>query len=301
VYPAFFKGSFFEAPSYMVLLIVGFALAIWLCRREEDASGRNGDRVVDLGIVMAVCGIVGARLLSVLADGYFMDFVHLCTDPTLVPARDLPVGTVCQSNAECGDFYLCNLATNTCYPPRDCLAWAKFWNGGLAYYGGFLLAVPVGLWMARRAKLGLWRIADLTAPFIAFGLFFGRIGCFLNGCCYGRPSTLPWAVDFPQIRGHGTVHPTQLYESLGALAVFALLYFGVRPRKRAHGQVFAWLLVLYGALRFGLEFFRDDDRGALFGLSTSQWIGIPLVAWGVHLALRRHHGPDPLPGPAGRA
>jgi phosphatidylglycerol:prolipoprotein diacylglycerol transferase len=293
MHPMIYKGDWpvigrIEFPSYMVMLIVGFALAIWLARREEDATGRNGDRVVDLGILMLVFGILGARILSVVADGYFKDFVHLCTDPTLVPARDLPAGVICQTNAQCGDFYLCNTATQTCHPPRDCLAWIKFWNGGMAYYGGFLAAVPVGLWYARRKQLGVWRIADLTSPFIALGLFFGRLGCFLNGCCFGAPTTLPWGVDFPHDRRDLLLHPTQLYESLGALAVFAALYFVIRPRKRFHGEVFAWLLVLYGALRFVLEFWRADDRGGFAGLSTSQWLGIPLVVWGVVLLVRRH-------------
>jgi phosphatidylglycerol:prolipoprotein diacylglycerol transferase len=269
-----------EFPSYMVLLILGFSLAVYLARREEDANGRDGQRIVDLGIVMLVCGILGARLLSVLADGYFMDFVHLCTDPTLVPARDAKV-TVCQTAQQCGFDYLCNQATHTCYPPKDCLAWLKFWQGGLAYYGGFLAAFPVGLWYAKKHQLGVWRIADLTSPFIALGLFFGRMGCFLNGCCYGAPTDLAWGVDFPTDHIKHKVHPTQLYEAIGALAVFGLLYFVVRPRKRRHGEVFAGLLVLYGLLRFALEFWRADDRGGFGGLSTSQWIGVPLVAWGL--------------------
>jgi phosphatidylglycerol:prolipoprotein diacylglycerol transferase len=284
------KPILFELPvigrvdSYMTLLIIGFTLAIWLGRRAEDRTGRNGDRVVDLGILMLVFGIAGARILSVLADGHFHDFVNICTDPTLVePADQYARGVVCTTDAMCNPggreiHYLCDLATKSCHPPRDCLAALKFWNGGLAYYGGFLIAVPVGLWYARRKKLGVLRIADLTSPLIAFGLFFGRMGCFYNGCCYGSHTGVPWAVSFP--RGPHHVHPTQLYEAAGALAIFAVLHLVVTPRKRAHGQVFAGLLVLYGLLRFGLEFLRADERGGFGGLSTSQWIGIPLVLAG---------------------
>lgn len=270
-------------PAYMTLLMIGFTLAIVLARREEDRQGRNGDRIADLGILMLVLGILGARLLSVLADGHFRDFVNLCVDPKQVPAIDAKVA-VCTADAQCGWDYLCDTARGRCYPPRDCLAALKFWQGGLTYYGGFLLAVPAGLWYARRKGLGVLRIADLTAPFIAFGLFFGRMGCFFNGCCFGRHTDVPWAVDFP---GHPSVHPTQLYEAGGALAIFSLLYFVVRPRKRAHGQVFAALLVVYGVLRFVLEFFRADERGGFAGLSTSQWIGIPLVVAGLFLWTRR--------------
>jgi phosphatidylglycerol:prolipoprotein diacylglycerol transferase len=296
--PVFFEGMFGNAfPAYMTLLIVGFGLATVLARREEDATGRNGDRIVDLSLLMIVFGVLGARLLSVLADGHFHDFVNLCVDPKQVPALDRLVDH-CTADAQCGYDYLCNLENNTCYPPRDCLAALKFWQGGLAFYGGLVLAVPVGLWYARRKQLGVWRIADLTAPPIAFGLFFGRMGCFLNGCCYGTPTTLPWGVDFPQVVGKQHLHPTQLYEAIGALAIFALLYWVVRPRKHRHGDVFAWMLVLYGALRFVLEFLRNDERGGLLGLSTSQWIGIPLVAWGVYWLLgRRTAAPTPPHAP----
>ncbi len=293
-----------EFPAYMTLLIIGFALATWLVRREEDRSGKNGDRIVDLALLMVFFGLLGARLLSVLADGHLQDFVNLCTDPKLVPALDQKVA-ICNTAAECGFDYLCDTATHKCYPPRDCLAALKFWQGGLAFYGGFILAVPVGMLYARRKRLGLWRLADLCAPVTAFGLFFGRLGCFLNGCCYGQATSLPWGVDFPQVGGHGHVHPTQLYEALGSLAIFAALYWIVRPRKRRHGDVFAWLLVLYGSLRFLLEFVRADERGGFLGLSTSQWIGIPLVAWGVYWLLSRRHVPHPAPDrpvrPADRA
>jgi phosphatidylglycerol---prolipoprotein diacylglyceryl transferase len=268
-----------EFPAYMTMLMIGFTLAIWLARREEDRSGGNGDRIVDLGILMLVAGILGARLLAVLADGQLQDFVHLCTDPKRVEAVDRLVD-VCTSDAMCGWHYVCDLETRRCHPPRDCLAALKFWQGGLTFYGGLLLAVPVGLWYARRKGLGVLRIADLTAPFIMLGLFFGRLGCFFGGCCYGRPTTVAWAVDFPRHRG---VHPTQLYEALGALALFALLYLVLRPRKRGHGQVFAAMLVLYGALRFLLEFWRADERGGFWGLSTSQWIGIPVILAGAWL------------------
>jgi phosphatidylglycerol:prolipoprotein diacylglycerol transferase len=280
----------------MVMLLVGFATAIWIVRREEDASGRNGDRMVDLGIIMLCSGVMGARLLSVVADGHFHDFVNLCVDPRQVPALDEKVH-FCTESAQCGYDYLCDTARNKCYPPKDCLAAFKFWQGGLAFYGGFVLSVPLGLWYARKKQLGIWRVADMTAPVIALGLFFGRMGCFLNGCCYGEPTDAAWGVKFPGIAHER--HPTQLYEAAGALAIFLFLYFVVRPRKRRHGEVFAWLLAVYGTLRFGLEFLRDDERGALLGLSTSQLIGIPLVVWGV-VMLARGHAANRRPDPAVR-
>lgn len=294
--PTFFKFELpvlgvVDFPAYMTMLMIGFTLAIWLARREEDRSGRNGDRIVDLGLLMLFCGILGSRLLSVFAEGHFMDFVNLCIDPTKVAPTDAWArAVVCTTDAMCQPHYLCNTATGACYPPRDCLEALKFWHGGLAYYGGFLLAVPVGLWYARRKQLGVWRIANLTSPYIMLGLFFGRMGCFFNGCCYGAPTDLPWAMHFP---GHrDDVHPTQLYEAFGALSIAAFLYFVVRPRKRTDGQVFAALLVVYGVVRFLLEFVRDDNRGVGFGLSTSQWIGLPLIALGGFLWWRKRGKPS---------
>ncbi len=284
-----------EFPSYMTMLLLGFTLAVWLARREEERGGRNGDRIVDLAIWMLIFGVFGARMLSVLADGKLHDFVNLCRSPKLVEAIDRKVSFCTVSDNKCGYDYLCDPDTHRCYPPKDCLAAFKFWQGGLAYYGGLIAAAPVGIWYATKKKLGGLRIADLTSPFIALGLFFGRMGCFLNGCCYGKPTSLPWGVTFPQRGTPPHVHPTQLYEAIGALGIFTVLYFIVRPRKRVHGQVFAGLLVGYGVLRFLLEFLRDDARGGFLGLSTSQWLGIPLIAGGVILLARRTVVPDPPP------
>ena len=266
-------------PAYMTMLMIGFIVAISLARRQGERQGMNGNHIVDLGLLMLVMGVLGARILSVLADGKFIDFVHLCTDPTQVEAVDRLVET-CYESAQCGYHYQCDLATNTCHPPRDCLAALKFWWGGLTYYGGLLLAVPVGMWFARRKGLGVLRTADLVAPFVALGLFFGRLGCFFNGCCFGAHTDAWTAVTLP---GHPhPVHPTQLYESLGALALFFVLSFAVQPRKRGHGEVFGWLLVLYGFLRFAIELVRADARGSLGPLSTSQLISIPLIALGAY-------------------
>lgn len=270
-------------PAYMTMLMIGFIVAISLVRRHGERMGMNGNHLVDLGLLMLVLGVLGARLLSVLADGKFQDFVNLCTDPSQVEAIDRLV-EVCHESAECGYHYVCDLSTNRCHPPRDCLAAFKFWWGGLTYYGGLLLAVPCGMLYARRKRLGVWRTADLVAPFVALGLFFGRLGCFFNGCCYGAHTDAWTAITLP---GHAhPVHPAQLYESLGALALFFALLFVATPRKRGHGEVFGWLLALYGVLRFLLELVRADERGSLGPLSTSQLISIPLVALGVYLITR---------------
>jgi phosphatidylglycerol:prolipoprotein diacylglycerol transferase len=274
-------------PAYMTMLMVGFLVAIWVARREADRQGMAGVAMVDLGLLMLVLGIVGARILSVLVDGHFMDFVHLCTEPTLVPAVDSLVA-YCSADIACDLHYVCDLATNTCHPPRDCLAALKFWQGGLTFYGGLLLAIPGGIWFVRRRRLDMGRVADIAAPCIMLGLMFGRLGCFFNGCCYGVPTASFVGVHFP---GHlGPVHPTQLYEAAGASLLAVALYVTLRLRaatgRAGHGELFGWMLVGYGILRSVLEIYRADPRGGLGSLSTSQIISIPLIVIGAVVIAR---------------
>jgi phosphatidylglycerol:prolipoprotein diacylglycerol transferase len=190
----------------------------------------------------------------------------------------------CTADVQCGFDYRCDLERNTCYPPTDCLAALKFWHGGLTYYGGLLVAAPIGVWYAHKRALGVRRVADVTAPVIMLGLFFGRMGCLFNGCCYGD-TTRSWAgIDLP---GHSeSVHPTQLYEAVAVLGLFFVLHFVVRPRKRGDGEVFAAMLVLYAVVRSVVELFRADPRGSLGPLSTSQLISIPLAVFGMLAIVR---------------
>ena len=277
-----------EIPAYFTLLTIGFGLAMILTVRESRRLGMDHERVLDTNLWMVVWGIIGARVLSVIADGHFHDYVNMCIDPTKVHALDA-LTAYCRTAKECGWDYLCNPATHSCYPPKDCLLAFKPWRGGLAYYGGFIFAVAFAWYYVRKWKLGWWRTADLAAPGIMLGLVCGRLGCFLNGCCFGKPTHSAIGVVFP---GHNgvAVHPTQLYESAACFVVFAILYYVVRPRRRAFGDVFAWMLILYGIARSICEIWRDDDRGVFFGfISTSQIISAPLILGGIALlwTLRR--------------
>jgi len=299
--------------AYFTLLTVGFALAALLSVREARRQGIAPDRMLDLNIWMVVWGVIGARALHVIADGHFHEYLNLCLDPRLVEATDARV-LRCVSDATCslGKYatasglvdYQCDPLRHVCYPPRDCLVAFKLWRGGLAYYGGFLFASAFGLYYLRRHRLPMWRVTDLAGYGIPLGLFFGRLGCYLNGCCFGRPTTGPFGVQFP---GRGSVwraqvdagliartasqalpvHATQLYESFSCLAIFAFLYFWVRPRKRFDGQVFATFLLLYAVARSAIEIVRADDRGVFLGfISTSQIISIPLFALGLYMFRR---------------
>jgi len=147
----------------------------------------------------------------------------------------------------------------------------KFRQTGLVFYGGLVVAVGAGLLYSRMKRVSIPLILDIGAPSIAIGQAIGRIGCLMSGCCFGAPTEVPWAVNFPFLE-HAR-HPAQIYESLATFAIFLTL-IQFRKRKTANGQV-AWLyLVLYAAARFVIEFFRGDNPPLLFGLTLSQVIGI---------------------------
>ncbi|HEX7771044.1 MAG TPA: prolipoprotein diacylglyceryl transferase [Pyrinomonadaceae bacterium] len=161
-----------------------------------------------------------------------------------------------------------------------------FLRSGGVWYGGLLGAVLVSYWLMRRYQLPWWKTADAFAPGIAIGNFFGRQGCFAAGCCWGKPTSLPWGVKFTEA-GHEItgvpidtyLHPTQLYESFAMLLVFVFLLW-LHKRKLFSGQVILAYALLYSIIRFAIEFVRDDPRGdvlgltTLTGLSTSQMISL---------------------------
>ena len=174
-----------------------------------------------------------------------------------------------------------------------------FLRSGGVFYGGLLGAVVAGYFLMKRYKLPWWKTADACAPGIAVANFFGRQGCFAAGCCWGKPTTLPWGVKFTeqghQITGVPTdtyLHPTQLYESFAMLLVFFFLFW-LHKRKRFDGQVILAYALLYSVIRFAIEFVRDDPRGDVFGLtsltglSTSQFISLVIGIWALVLLIRR--------------
>lgn len=292
-------------PSYFVLLLSGFLFATAVGAIWARRIGENPDVVVDLGLAMLLAGVAGSRILHVLADGYFWDYVHLCTDPARV---DWPLErTECLSATYDGVW---DAARGVCHPKgADCFAWAKFWAGGLTYYGGFIGASLAAWFLLKRDRFSFWKAADMAGFAIPLGLAFGRMGCLLAGCCFGAECTLPWAMSFPprspaseaQFKEHvlgsarmwsHPVHPTQIYESAASLLIALVCLAYVHPRKRYDGQVFAVFLVLYAVARFAIEILRRDDRGALVGLSTSQLIGVGLVgaAAAVHFLRGRARG-----------
>jgi phosphatidylglycerol---prolipoprotein diacylglyceryl transferase len=179
-----------------------------------------------------------------------------------------------------------------------------FWNilnlrqGGLVFYGGLIGAALATLLYLRLKKLPIWKVADALAPSIALGAFFGRLGCFMNGCCYGRPTDLPWAVHFPpdhDTKGAG-VHPVQLYDALCNLALYAGLAWLYR-RKRFDGQVMAVHLMCYALLRSFVELFRNDygtsDYFLAGWLTPAQFISVGILTAGALLYWNRWQAAQP--------
>jgi phosphatidylglycerol:prolipoprotein diacylglycerol transferase len=174
-----------------------------------------------------------------------------------------------------------------------------FLRSGGVFYGGLIGAILAGYFLMRRYNLPWWKTADACAPGIAIGNFFGRQGCFAAGCCWGKPTSLPWGVKFTEL-GHEItgvptdiyLHPTQLYESFAMLIVFFFLLW-LHKHRRFSGQVILFYALLYSVIRFGVEFLRDDPRGDLFGLttltglSTSQMISLIVGAGALVLLIVR--------------
>ncbi|MCP3659236.1 MAG: prolipoprotein diacylglyceryl transferase [Bacteroidetes bacterium] len=162
------------------------------------------------------------------------------------------------------------------------LSIVKVWQGGLVYWGGFIGAIIYSYFYLRKNNLDFFPLADIMSPYLALAHAIGRLGCFVAGCCYGRPTGHFFGVIFKHPESLAplsqALHPTQLYEFLGNILLFFILLKILAIKKikikndalQKHGQVFAIYLIFYPILRFIVEFFRGDDRGSLLGLTATQ-------------------------------
>jgi phosphatidylglycerol:prolipoprotein diacylglycerol transferase len=257
--------------SYGLLIATGFITGIWLGQREGKRRGQDPEQIADLTFWIMMAGFVGSRVYYIIVN--WRDYF------------------------EAGTFFA---STSFGRIPRV----LAIWEGGLVFYGGFLGAVLVAWLYMRRHAMGFLAHADTLIPSVALGHFFGRLGCFSAGCCWGDVAHghLPWAVHFPPeslayqtFAGRASpgaflaadrsatlpLHPTQLYESFGELGLFLVLVLVVRPRKRFHGQVLASWLMLYAVLRTAVESFRGDvERGMVLGLGVGIWTSLVIFAAG---------------------
>jgi phosphatidylglycerol:prolipoprotein diacylglycerol transferase len=151
-------------------------------------------------------------------------------------------------------------------------------NGGLAWQGGLILGTTAALGFVRKKKIPCALMADLAAPYLALGQSIGRIGCFLNGCCYGRPVGWGWYVPVH----HARLYPTQLFDTVGLFVIFLVLK-KFQNRSRPRGQVFALYLILASVERFLNEFFRGDHAVTYAGLSVFQIVSLIIFFSGLSL------------------
>ncbi len=161
-------------------------------------------------------------------------------------------------------------------------------KGGLVFYGGFIMALACIYIFTRRNKLEFLSTLSFMAPSLALGHAISRIGCFLNGCCYGKPTNLIWGYVYPScsVPGHEHpgvhLHPVQLYETAGNIVIFFILQKFIKKNKS--GQVAGMYMILYGILRFSDEFFRGDHTDFTFGLFTpAQTICFFIIPVGIAL------------------
>lgn len=151
-------------------------------------------------------------------------------------------------------------------------------NGGLAWQGGLILGTLTAIVYIKRKGLSLRLMADLAAPYLALGQGIGRVGCFLNGCCYGKE--VPWGIYFPVHHAH--LYPTQIYDTGMLVAIFFILKH-LQKKSLVRGEIFAGYLILASLERFINEFFRADHVNTSVGLSIFQLVSLVVFFIGLYL------------------
>jgi phosphatidylglycerol:prolipoprotein diacylglycerol transferase len=245
--------------TYGVLLAAAYLLGLQLALKRAKTRHLDSTRVMDLGIYIIISALVGAKLLLLVTD--FQTF---------------------RSN------------------PAELLNLVR--EGGV-FYGGLIVAVTVALLYIKRVGLPLWTTCDVFAPGIALGHVIGRFGCFFAGCCFGKPTNVPWAITFTDPFAAANVgtplnvplHPTQLYEAGAELLILIFLLTTEKRGRKFAGRTFWLYMLLYSVSRFVIEFYRNDERGSVGPLSTSQFVSVILapLAIGMLFYLGRWAG-DPV-------
>ncbi len=245
------------------MVALAFLAGLWTASRRAPHDGIASEKVLDLGPWLIVGAIIGARAL------YAATYWDALMEKPLFP------------QAPWTEIFMVQ-------------------RGGLVYYGGLIGAALACLIYASVRTLPLWKLADVLTPSVALGCVFGRIGCLLNGCCFGRVCSMPWAIRFPNqsfawqqqfdlgLVGKSDpslpVHPTQIYDALLDLGLYLGLALLLR-RKRFDGQVFATYLIGYAITRSFMEMFRGDytSEHLHWGMTPAQLVGIGILVTGVIL------------------
>jgi phosphatidylglycerol---prolipoprotein diacylglyceryl transferase len=262
MHPILFNIGNWPVYSYGVLLALAYLAGLQLAVVRARHRGIDGTRVMDLGIYLIIAALVGAKLMLVAVD-----FDYFRNQPSEI-------------------FSLV--------------------RAGGVFYGGLIAALFAGIWLIRRYKLPLWGTADLMAPGIALGHVIGRFGCLMAGCCYGRPTTVPWAITFTNPVASVNVgtpldiplHPTQMYDAAAELIILVVLLVTERRGRPFAGRTFWLYMLLYAVSRYIIEFYRGDERGMIFGMSTSQFISLVIFPVGLYMLWRLRGRPIASAQPA---
>lgn len=321
--------------AYGFMLMLGFLVGVIICARRGRRLGISPDFVIDMTIGIMIASIIGARIGYLIQFRHMFDFgIFDLSDGGVnlfggIVGWILPLGwylrrkrqqpqgaspspaAAVPARRELLSLRELAVLVPACFGMAVIVArgvhlmlnrhgynWEllRVWEGGLAFYGGVIVASVAGYIAARRAGLPFLRVADLVMPEVALGYGITRLGCFLNGCCFGTVAQeLPWAVRFPRLfdeeshligspayldhfqRGLVTevaehslpVHPTQLYSLAWGLVLFGILSV-LWYRRRREGEVFAWFGILYAIERFLLEFLRADNQTTT---DAAKWLG----------------------------
>ena len=250
MYPIIHLGPL-TVPSYGTMILIGLIIGIFFAAYSACRYQVQKIDIV-LSTILASAGMIaGAKILYMI---------------TVIP----------------------NLSSHFDYVKTHIPETISYLFGGYVFYGGLIGALLMYLFFCRRMEYDFLRFTNIIAPVIPLVHGFGRIGCFLGGCCYGIEYSGPLAVTYPHndyVEGLGSVSrfPVQLLEALINLVLFLFLFFyAKKPRK--DGSLLGIYLICYSVIRFSLEFLRGDvERGILLGISTSQWISLFLIPLGIFL------------------
>ena len=256
--PYLIKFGKYSVPTYGVLVALAFLTALALATKFAKQRGMNTEKIVNLGVYCALVGMLGAKLLMIALDPDYR--AH----------------------------------------PAEIFSLSTLQSAGI-FYGGFILAVVFAFFYMRAQQLPLLPTCDVFAPGLAIGHGIGRLGCFAAGCCWGKPTHLPWAVTFRNADATTGVplnvplHPTQLYEAFAEGLVCLILIWQLR-RPHRDGQVIGLYGLLYGMVRFGVEFLREHDASNPLGgpFTLEQWISLGLAMFGLYLIAGRVRNIEPI-------
>lgn len=251
MYPELFKIGPISIRGYGLMLTISFLLGVYYVYRAARKNNVPFEPLMTIAYIMIFSGVIGARLFYVLF--HLEEFQGRWLD-TINPFQSGQVGIA-----------------------------------GLNLYGGIVLAVICTFLYIRAKKLPLLQTLDLFAPTVGIGLMFTRVGCFLNGCCFGVPTELPWGVAFPPesipyyIFGDAHLHPTQIYSSLYGLLLFLVLHWRLQ-HKRFDGQVLALFFMIEAVFRFFIEYVRYYESEMHFTIDGIQPTYNQLIALALFLA-----------------